>query len=71
MLHGTRKQSHTSELIDASRHVQLAKNETRLATEFKTPMRILSIKTSVRYQPTDAIDDRVILLYDPGGNQEK
>ena len=70
MLHGTRKQSHTSELIDASRHLLLLKNETRLVTELKTLMRIPLIKTSVRYQPTDTIDDRVILQYDPGGSQE-
>jgi hypothetical protein len=71
MLYDTRQQNHTCELTDAPRHVLLSKNETRLVTEFETPMRILPIKTSVRYQPTDAIDDRVILQYDPGGSQMK
>ena len=71
MLDGTGQQNRTCELTDAPRHVLLSKNETRLVTEFETPMRILPIKTSVRHQSTDAINDRVILQYDPGGSQEK
>ena len=71
MLYDTRLHNYSCEQNIASRHVLLSKKETRLVTEFKTPMRILSIKTSVRHQPTDAIDDRVILQYDPGGSQEK
>ncbi|NDB83810.1 MAG: hypothetical protein EB127_13960, partial [Alphaproteobacteria bacterium] len=71
MLYCTRQNSHTCEPIDTLQCLLLSKKETRLVNFLKTPMRILPIKTSARYQPTDAIDDRVILQYDPGGSQMK
>ena len=70
MLHDTRLHSACEQNI-TPRQVTFFKSEPISVKYFETPMRILLIQTPVRYQPTDAIDDRVILQYDPGGNQEK
>ena len=67
----TRQHNQTCEKIVAPQYVLLLKKETILVTEFETPMRILHTELPIRYQPTDAIDDRVILQYDPGGSQRK
>jgi hypothetical protein len=71
MILDTRQNFHTCKPIDALKRVPIFTLDFRLVNFLETPMRILPIETFVRYQSTDAIDDRVILQYDPGGSQEK
>jgi hypothetical protein len=55
----------------ATQHELLLKTEVILATKFDASMHILQIQIPVRHYYTDAFDDRVILLFDPGGSQKK
>jgi hypothetical protein len=69
--HDTRCHNHACKQMVATQHELLLKTEVILVIKFDASMHILRIKIPVRHYSTDAIDDRVILLFDPGGSQEK
>jgi hypothetical protein len=69
--HDTRCPNHTCDQMVVTQHELLIKTEVMLVTKVGASMHILRIKIPVRHYSTDAIDDRVILLFDPGGSQRK